>query len=175
MLDDSSNYRHTTLRNGTPVTLRPLAPKDEPAMVEFYESVPPEDYRFYCPQGMTSERAMARVSTASDPHMVYLLIECADGRIGGYAWYAWERDDSPASVFGICIRRECQGVGAGELLMTQLLCKASSYGPPMMSLTVQLANPRAVALYKKMGFSVVREQIREYDGEPEYYMERPVR
>ena len=48
-----------------------------------------------------------------------------------------------------------------------------------MSLTVQKANPRAVALYQKMGFEIVREQMRnqveEFPPEPEYYMERKVR
>lgn len=52
-------------------------------------------------------------------------------------------------------------------------------GPQAMSLTVQKANPRAFALYSKMGFQVVREQMRnqaeEFPPEPEYYMERNAR
>jgi len=50
-----------------------------------------------------------------------------------------------------------------------------------MSLTVQLANNRAVALYHKMGFTIVREQMRAaseacgFPAETEYYMERRVR
>jgi ribosomal protein S18 acetylase RimI-like enzyme len=44
-----------------------------------------------------------------------------------------------------------------------------------MGLTVQKANPRGMALYQKMGFGVVREQVRPSDGEPEFYMERRFR
>lgn len=48
-----------------------------------------------------------------------------------------------------------------------------------MALTVQLANPRAIALYQKMGFRIVRQQVRDRIGdfaaEPEYAMEQIVR
>ncbi len=83
------------------------------------------------------------------------------------------------STFGICISRDCQGSGAGRALMTRLLDIAREVGPPIMTLTVQHANPRAVALYRAMGFTPVREQLREvkfgFPEEPEYCMERPVR
>jgi ribosomal protein S18 acetylase RimI-like enzyme len=85
------------------------------------------------------------------------------------------------SHFGLCIRRGLQASGAGNALMTRLLEVAKEIGPPVMGLTVQKANARAVALYTKMGFRVVREQMRgpmAVDGfppEPEYYMERRTR
>jgi ribosomal protein S18 acetylase RimI-like enzyme len=48
-----------------------------------------------------------------------------------------------------------------------------------VDLTVQHANTRAVILYQKMGFKIVREQVRGtpddpygFDMEPEYYMEQ---
>ena len=56
---------------------------------------------------------------------------------------------------------------------------AKEIGPPIMSLKVQIANPRAVALYREMGFKIIREKMRphveEFPPEPEYYMERTVR
>jgi ribosomal protein S18 acetylase RimI-like enzyme len=57
----------------------------------------------------------------------------------------------------------------------RLLEAARIHGPPVMSLTVQKANKRAVALYRKTGFRIVREQQRATDGEPEYCMELNVR
>ncbi|MDF1514754.1 MAG: hypothetical protein P1S60_13175 [Anaerolineae bacterium] len=48
-------------------------------------------------------------------------------------------------------------------------------------MTVQKANPRAraVALYRKTGFQIIREQMRgqmeEFPPEPEYYMERIIK
>jgi len=84
--------------------------------------------------------------------------------------------------FGICIGRDLQGRGVGRALMVRLAEVAESVGPPVMQLTVQLANARAVALYRSMGFRVVREQMRANDDagygfppEPEYLMERETR
>jgi len=64
--------------------------------------------------------------------------------------------------------------------MARLLEIAQQVGPPVMGLTVQLANERALRLYRGMGFEVVREQMSDssaygFDPEPEYYMERLVR
>ena len=58
--------------------------------------------------------------------------------------------------------------------MDNLIEFAKLYGPPIMSLTVQKANSGAVKLYQKKGFMIIREQIRERDGEPELYMEMAV-
>ena len=52
---------------------------------------------------------------------------------------------------------------------------AVTVGPPLMTLTVQKKNPKAVELYTRMGFRIIREQLRPADNEPEYYMEMPVR
>lgn len=168
------NEQHI-LANGCEISMRSLNPDDADAVAEFYESVPDEDLRFYSPDGLTRKKAEDRAALASNPGFVCLVLETPERRIAGYAWYFWEKDDSPMSTFGICIRRGYQGVGSGKLLMIRLLDIARSYGPPVMNLTVQLANPRAIALYRKMGFNVIREQNRAFDGEPEYYMERGVR
>ena len=66
--------------------------------------------------------------------------------------------------------------GLGQTMMTRLLHIAERVGLPVMGLTVQKANRRALALYRKMGFRIVREQVRgqveELAPEPEVYMER---
>jgi len=131
------------------------------------------------------------------------------GAIVGYAWYRWrDEGEQPggsrqpsdsrqpsgselpsdsgllsgtaqSSIFGICLREAYRGAGLGQALIARLLEIARAVGPPVMALTVQLANPRAVALYQKMGFRIVREQMREAIGdfvaEPEYAMEQVVR
>ena len=60
--------------------------------------------------------------------------------------------------------------------MRRLLEIAQTVGPLVISLTVQKANPRAIRLYRTMGFRLVREQTRPasnwFPAEPEYYMER---
>jgi ribosomal protein S18 acetylase RimI-like enzyme len=168
------------LRSGRRVTLRPLLPADADALGDFYEAIPREDFRFYYPHPLTREKAAENAKAADDPRQVVVVLETDEGAIGGYAWFRW-RQGAESSGFGICVRRDLQGTGAGRLLMTRLLEMARCAGPPAMHLTVQKANARAVALYRSVGFAVVREQTRRanpelgFDEEPEYYMERTVR
>jgi len=165
-------------------TRRPVvgvAADDGKILGDFYEAIPAADVRFYCPHALTREKAMENAAAALNPYRVVLVVEAANGQIGGYAWFQWTDDRSPASTFGICIRRGFQGQGLGKMLMTRLLRIAQTDGPPVMSLTVQKANPRAIELYRSMDFEIVREQMRparpewNMESEPEYCMERRVR
>ncbi len=164
-----------TLRDGRPIAIRFLAPGDAGALGDLYESIPREDYRFYRPHPLTRERAAEKAAAAAGPRFVALVAESPGGGIGGYAWYRWKADDSSSSTFGICIRRDYQGVGTGRALMSRLLEVARQVGPAVMTLTVQKANVRALALYRQMGFRIVGEQVQpafeEFPAEPEYRME----
>ena len=165
--------RAIVLRNGASAVIRALAETDGEALADFYAGIPPEDVFFYCPHPLTRENAFNNAAQASSPTEVVLVLETPGGGIGGYAWYRWTEGES-SSGFGICVARSFQGLGAGQQLMTRLQEIALTVGPPVMHLTVQKKNPKGVELYAKMGFRVVREQLRG-DGEPEYYMERRVR
>ena len=168
------------LKQGDTATIRHLEPSDAEALAAFYAAVPLEDFRFYAPHPLDREHALQNAAKAHSPHEVVLVLD--DGHdIGGYAWYRWDGDAAEKSGFGICIGRPYQNAGAGRLLMTRLLDIARTVGPPVMCLTVQCANTRAVKLYTSMGFQVVREQMLRrgpdspFADEPEYYMELTVR
>ena len=169
------------LKDRRAAVLRFLAVADAAGLGEFYAAVPREDFRFYSPHPLTREKAAEIAADALGPFWVTLVLDLGNGRIGGYAWYRWAGEAAERSGFGICLSRDCQGAGAGRLLMDRLFEIARLIGPPVMGLTVQLANTRGVELYKKLGFQVVREQMRQpqphygLDAEPEYYMERRVR
>jgi len=168
------------LRDGRIVTLRGLRPDDGEALARFYEAIPREDMRFYSPHPLDREHALRNAAKAHSPTEVVLVLETPEGEIGGYAWYRWHDEGAERSTFGICVARPYQGVGAGRALMQRLLEIAHHIGPPVIGLTVQLANERALRLYREMGFEVVRQQVRDarafgFDPEPEYYMELRVR
>jgi ribosomal protein S18 acetylase RimI-like enzyme len=170
----------TTLKDGREVVLRLLAVDDVEALADFYDSLPRATWRFYCPPRLTRDDAAMRARWANQTTFVCLVAEDGTtGHVVGYNWYQWKEEGSRISVFGICLREAYRGVGLGRALMARLLEIAEEVGPPVMSLTVQLANPRAVALYQKMGFRIVREQEREkvadFEAEPEYYMEQSIR
>jgi len=168
------------LKDGRLVKLRILSPDDTQPLADFYHTVPREDYRFYRCRPLTLKMAQDVVGKAhSATDVVLVATEPSGGEIVGYAWYMWEGDNAATSIFGLCIRRSHQGDGLGRALMVRLLEIARQIGPPVMSLTVQLANPHAVSLYQQMGFKIIRQQMRkatpDFAPEPEYYMERPVR
>lgn len=170
-----------TLGNGVTVSVRPLYETDAEALADFYAAVPREDLRFYLPHPLTREKALENAARADSPLEVVLVLEAPGAVIVGYAWYRWHTEDAPQSHFGICVRRGFQEAGAGTALVKRLLEIAKTVGPPVMALTVQEANKRAVKLYTAMGFRIVREQTRQanpdlgFEAEPEYAMEAKVR
>ncbi len=168
-----------TLKDGSPVTLRFLTAEDAEAFGDFYVSIERDAYRFYCPHPLTRENARIRTDAALSPTVVGIVATNTEQHIVAYASFQWHEADNGSGFFGICIQRQYRGLGLGEALMQRVAEIAKDVGPPVMSLTVQEANPRAVALYQKMGFEIIREQMRnqveEFPPEPEYYMERKVR
>lgn len=156
-------------KDGRPVTLRPLQPTDGPALGDFYESIPPADIFYYCPHPLTRDRALQNAAQALSPTEVVLVIDPGNGRIGGYAWFRWPPGATVAG-FGICLSSAFKGQGLGEALIRRLKEIARRIGPGTLELTVQKKNSGAVALYHKMGFEIVREQLRQPDNEPEYFM-----
>lgn len=169
-----------TLKDDRLVTIRLLDPGDAARLGDFYAVMPRETWRFYCPPRLSRADAAKKARHALHPTEVCVVAEDpVTGQIVGYNWYTWKDETRRASIFGICLRESHRGAGLGQILMERLLEIAQEVGPPVMSLTVQLANPRAVALYTKMGFRVVREQVRQaigdFPAEPEYYMEQELR
>lgn len=170
--------RRAVLRDGEAVAVRPLEPADGEALGAFYEGIPKEDFRFYCPHPLTRGKALENAAEADNPCQVVLVAEAGGGRVSGYAWYRWSGPDAAESHFGICIARSHQGRGLARALMERLMEIAAAVGPRRMRLTVQKANARAFALYRSFGFEVVREQMRgagscnPFPPEPEYLMEK---
>ena len=166
------------LKHGKRAVIQPLRQSDSEALATFYARVPLRDKRFYYPHPLDREQALKKAASAGSPFFVCLTMFVA-GEIVGYAWYTWESAESEASGFGICVLPEFQEVGAGTCLMRRLLELAECIGPPRMHLTVQKANTRALRLYHRMGFRVVREGVRQallgFPEEPQYWMVRDTR
>lgn len=168
------------LKNDAIGHLRPLTLSDGPALAEFYAAITWGEFRHYTAYPLSPLTAARIASEALGEFRSTIVLTGVDGRIGGYAWFQW-KEGARESVFGICVRREFQNVGAGAALMRRIADVGKEVGPAIMSLTVQLANARAVALYQKQGFKIVREQMRPeiaqygFFAEPEYYMERATR
>lgn len=169
------------LRDGRPATIRPLSTSDSEALAAFFTAIPLRDKRFFYPHPLDRTQALRHTAEADSPLRIALVLTVPDGRIAGFTCCDWAGAAAGESVFGLCVAADYQGLGAGRLLMSHLLQIAERHSPPVMTLTVQLANARAVNLYRSLGFSPVREQMVAhdpslgFDDEPEYYMRRPMR
>lgn len=160
-----------TARDGTQRLIRHLRTDDGPALARFYEAIPAEDQHGYCPHPLDREHALDKAARADDANFVCLVVETPNGEIGGYAWYRWKQEDAQRSSFGICMRRDHQGLGLGRRIMETIIAAAEIYGPPVMSLTVQPeTNPGAYKLYSSLGFQYQRQEIRKKYGDLNYHM-----
>ena len=71
-----------------------------------------------------------------------------------------ERQEKPGNLQmdGICVAAEARGQGLGTALLTALAARAQQTGHQTMSLDVIDINPRARALYERMGFEPVKTE-----------------
>lgn len=171
--------KEVVLKDGRTGTVRFLRCDDGDRLGDMYDQLSELAARFYWPHPLDREHARQNAARADSPTEVVLVLEMPDEALGGYAWYRWPGERAEASGFGICAASDCQGCGVGRLLMERLLEIAEEIGPPIMRLTCQHANARAVALYRKMGFGIVREGMvkgrRQWPAEPQFWMQRRCR
>ena len=87
----------------------------------------------------------------------------ANGDPAGAAWYRLFGDDDRGYGFvsrdipelGIAVVPQWRGRGAGDALLRDLVEAARSEGHVALSLSVDLGNGRALALYERLGFTRV--------------------
>ncbi|MCK5804470.1 MAG: GNAT family N-acetyltransferase, partial [Lentisphaeria bacterium] len=162
------------LRDGSAVVFRLLTTEDGERLARFYESIPREDLRFYCPHVLDREHGLANAVAADEAGQFVLVVE-HENEIAGYAWV---RGDGESGGFGMCMRRDFQGRGAGGKLVRRLFEIVDEVGPGVVNLTVQTANQAAVALYTRIGFRVTKKGMRGpksmfgFPDEPQSWMQR---
>jgi GNAT superfamily N-acetyltransferase len=94
------------------------------------------------------------------PGDVGFVAEDASGRLGGAAWYrpfttvrhgyGFVSPDVPEVSMGL--QRSWRGLGLGRRLLESLHAVALDAGVPRLSLSVEVANRRAVRLYERFGY-----------------------
>lgn len=93
------------------------------------------------------------------------LIAEVDGNIVGAIWARIMHDyghiDMDTPSLAMSVLKAYRGMGIGTLLLTQMLFAEKAAGYPKLSLSVQ-KNNYAVKLYRKAGFTIVKETDEEY-------------
>jgi GNAT superfamily N-acetyltransferase len=143
-----------TLRNGENATLRPAAATDAEGLIAIQRQVVLENVANVDDHVDTAEECAKRVNSL--PSSDLWLVAERDGRVLGSI-----RLLSPGASFlkhlrnlYIDVHREWRGAGVGAALIDGAVNWAKDHGVEMIALSVLDSNPRARALYERLGFKV---------------------
>lgn len=158
---DPSDYpahltRQRVLRDGTPVTIRPIRPEDSGMEQEFVRHLS-DDSRYFRFMGglreLPSEKLRSFTEIDYDRHMAFVAVVTREGReleIGAARYVA--TDEPEHCEFSIVIDDAWQGSGVGGLLMFSLQSAARERGFKTMEGIVLAGNHRMLKFARQLGF-----------------------
>lgn len=89
--------------------------------------------------------------------MVYYLLCRADGEPVGYC--AWKTEDSSLFLSKLYILKPYRGKGFARVVLQRLEAIGGENRADRIVLTVNRYNTASIAVYKALGFSILREQV----------------
>lgn len=140
------------LKDGTPVTLRPILPEDEPAHKDFVSHVTDEDRykRFFADVVIGHEELAHMTQIDYDREMAFVAV--ADrGNILGVVRAVSDPDNDDAE-FAVLVRSDLKGVGLGRMLMEKIIRYGQQRGLNSLSGITMPSNRGMVTLARKLGF-----------------------
>lgn len=88
-----------------------------------------------------------------------------NGRLTGFIEGAMESWNNRFRISNICVfEAAARGRGTGQALMDRIAQTAAALGARMLILETQSCNERAIAFYKKNGFSIVGFDLYAYSN-----------
>lgn len=120
-----------------------------------------ENVNLHCAQKFSTEKQREEIS---DPQLVTLLAEVA-GELAGFAQLrlaqraACVKADRPAELHRIYVSSEWHGRGVADELMRAICAAAARVASDCIWLGVWERNLKAIAFYRKCGFSVVGDHM----------------
>jgi acetyltransferase len=148
--------RHTELRDGTKILVRPVRPEDEPLYGPFFAAVTPEDLRlrFFAPVKEFGHTFIARFTQIDYARaMAFIAIEESSGGMLGvvrvHADANYERGE-----FAVLVRSDMKGRGLGYLLMQVIIEYARSEGLTTIGGQVLSENTTMLAMCRELGFEI---------------------
>ncbi len=158
--------RHVTARDGRVVLLRPIRPEDEPALIDHFNRLSPEDVRrrFFRPIKTATHEFMAGLTQIDyEWHMAFVLAGPGlpgEAEIMGVVRLV--RDHSgDIGEYAVVVRSDLQGLGLGRILMEHIIAYARTMGLNGIYGHVLAGNQGMLDLNRRLGFTIHREP-----GEP---------
>ena len=149
-----------TLRDGRQCVIRSVTPEDAPRMLQYMKIMlgetpfllrTPEEFNY-----SAEEEAAILARRAEDPRCLMLaavldggIAACADVQSHGQKSRVFHRAE-----LGISVRKDYWRLGIGSALMERLIAFAGRAGYEQIELTAESKNSRALALYRRFGFTV---------------------
>jgi acetyltransferase len=146
-----------TLPSGERVLLRPILPEDEPAHLELFRRLTPEDvyFRFFSLVREMPHSELARYTQVDyDREMALIATQPATPRGGETlgSVRAIFNPDATRAEFAIVVRSDLKGHGLGHALLEKILRYCRSRGTAEVVGQVLAENRAMLALAKSLGF-----------------------
>jgi acetyltransferase len=158
---------HAEMNDGTPITVRPIRPEDEPLMVQFHEALSERSVymRYFHAMNLTRrtaherltricfidyDREMALVAERENP-------ETGEPEILGAARLSKNHAAPGEAEFAILVNDRFQHQGLGTILLEKLLEVGREEGIHRMTAEILFENRAMQRLSKKFGFRLRRD------------------
>jgi acetyltransferase len=153
--------RDAALKDGTPVTVRPIRPEDEPLIAQFHTTLSDESvyFRYFHYMNLNQRVSHERLTRIcfNDYDRQMALVASVGGAILGVARFTRLRATTSAE-FAMVVSDRCQRRGLGELLLRQLVDVARREGLEALTGDILPDNRPMIGLVRKVGFSAEEDR-----------------
>jgi acetyltransferase len=149
--------RHTALRDGAQILVRPVRPEDEPLYGPFFAAVTPQDLRlrFFAPVKEFGHAFIARFTQIDYARaMAFIAVDETSGELLGvvrlHADANYQRGE-----YAVLVRSDRKGRGLGYMLMQLIIEYARAEGLGMIEGQVLSENTAMLTMCRELGFEIV--------------------
>lgn len=147
---------NAALRDGTPVTVRPIRPEDEPLIAQFHTTLSDESvyFRYFHYMNLNQRVSHERLTRIcfNDYDRQMALVAIAENEILGVVRFTRLRATKCAE-FAMVVSDRCKRRGLGELLLRQAVDVARREGLEALTGDILPDNRPMINLARKVGFS----------------------
>jgi acetyltransferase len=148
--------RHTTLKDGRHIFVRPMRPEDEHLYPEFFSHVSQEDIRlrFFSAMKELTHPFIARLTQLDYARaMAFIAIEETSGKMLGVVRLHTDSDFASAE-YAVLVRSDLKGIGLGSLLMKLIIEYGRAEGVRAIRGQVLSANTTMLEMCRHLGFEI---------------------
>jgi acetyltransferase len=151
--------RHSALRDGTAIFVRPVRPEDEPLYGPFFAAVTEQDLRlrFFAPVKEFGHTFIARLTQIDYARaMAFITIEESSGKmLGAVRLHADANFDT--GEYAVLVRSDMKGKGLGWLLMQRILEYSRAEGLKTIEGQVLRDNVTMLNMCRELGFEIATD------------------